>query len=216
MVFFLFQAIYDLCLLYGTTAPGITPERLTYLVSMYQAPLRDLQIHGFALLIILGVGIRMLPALFGFRAPRPVVVRAGLVMLVFGVLGEATMFILMRRYGGRMATGALRARRTRGQGDIGNAIAGPPQPGTQATRFIVRPGEQNLWRFLTGVSSQHPADTVFDGLEWSNRVRGCFRINRSFVPRTRILPPKGRLFDFPHPDRPYTGFHMHRDVVSDN
>ena len=107
MGFFLLQAVYDLCLLYGTTAPGITPERLIYLVSMYQAPLRDLQIHGFALFMILGVGLRMFPALFGFQAPRPVVVRAGLALLVFAVLGEAIMFILMRRYGGRMATGGL-------------------------------------------------------------------------------------------------------------
>ena len=107
MLFFLLQAVYDLGLLYGTTAPGITRDRLLYLVSMYQAPLRDLQIHGFALLMILGVGLRMLPALFGFRAPRPAVVRAGLVMLVLAVLGEATMFILMRRYGGSLATGGL-------------------------------------------------------------------------------------------------------------
>ena len=107
IVFFLLQAVYDLFLLYGTTAPGITAERLIYLVSMYQAPLRDLQIHGFALLMILGVGLRMFPALFGFQSPRPVVVRAGLVLLVVAVLGEATMFILMRRYGGRMATGGL-------------------------------------------------------------------------------------------------------------
>ncbi len=107
LAFFLMQAVYDLGLLYATTAPGIDSQRLVYLVSVYQSPLRDLQIHGFALLMILGVGLRMFPALFGLQAPRPIAVRVGLALLVFGVLGEATLFILMRRYGGRMATGGL-------------------------------------------------------------------------------------------------------------
>lgn len=107
MAFFLLQAVYDLGFLYATTAPGMAPERLLYLVSVYQAPLRDLQIHGFALLMILGVGLRMLPALFGLRAPNAIAVRVGLGLLVCAVLGEATMFILMRRYGDPFATGGL-------------------------------------------------------------------------------------------------------------
>lgn len=107
MAFFFVQAVYDLGLLYGTTAPGITTERLVFLVSVYQAPLRDLQIHGFALLMILGVGLRMFPALFGFRAPKPAIVHGGLVLLIAAVLGEATLFILMRRYGTPWAVGGM-------------------------------------------------------------------------------------------------------------
>lgn len=109
MVFFFVQAIYDLGLLYGTTAAGVTREKLVYLVSVYQAPLRDLQIHGFAMLMIIGVGLRMFPALFGFRAPKPWAVRSGLVLLVGAVIAEAVLFILMRRYGGRALTGGLYA-----------------------------------------------------------------------------------------------------------
>lgn len=109
MMFFFVQAVYDLGLLYGTTAPGVTRERLIYLVSIYQAPLRDLQIHGFAMLMIIGVGLRMFPALFGFRAPKPWAARAGLVLLVGAVVAEAVLFILMRRYGGAVLTGGLYA-----------------------------------------------------------------------------------------------------------
>ena len=40
-------------------------------IATYQAPLRDLQIHGLALLMILGVSLRMLPAIYGLpRMPE--------------------------------------------------------------------------------------------------------------------------------------------------
>jgi len=109
MAFFLLQAIYDLGLLYATTMPGITVERLVFLVSVYQAPLRDLQIHGFAMLMILGVGLRMFPALFGLHAPKRDLVRVSMILLILAVLGEAVSFILMRRYGGAWAVGGLYA-----------------------------------------------------------------------------------------------------------
>ena len=107
ITFFFLQAVYDLGLLYGTTAPGITAERLVFLVSVYQAPLRDLQIHGFAMLMILGVGLRMFPALFGLHAPKRDFVRVALVLLVLAIFGEAVSFICMRRYGGLWATCGL-------------------------------------------------------------------------------------------------------------
>lgn len=98
LAFFLIQAAYDLALLYATTtAPG--RAELLRIIATYQAPLRDLQIHGFALLIILGVGIRMFPALFGFAAPGQRLVRNALVVLIFAVLGEAGCFLIMRRSG---------------------------------------------------------------------------------------------------------------------
>ncbi len=96
--FFLIQAVYDLGLLYATTAAG-TRDDLLRVIATYQAPLRDLQIHGFAMLMILGVGIRMFPALFGFAAPSPTLVRASLVLLVAAIAGESAFFIIMRRTG---------------------------------------------------------------------------------------------------------------------
>lgn len=96
--FFFLQAIYDLGLLYATTAAP-TREALLRIIATYQAPLRDFQIHGFAMLMILGVGIRMFPPLFGLVTPGKKLVRNSFVLLLAGVLGEAVFFILMRRTG---------------------------------------------------------------------------------------------------------------------
>ncbi len=104
--FFLVQAVYELVLLYDTTA-GVTYQKLLFLISVYQAPLRDLQIHGFALLVILGTGLRMFPALFGMKSPPPAIIRASLVLLIVAVLGEVNFFIFMRRTGASWAVVGL-------------------------------------------------------------------------------------------------------------
>lgn len=96
--FFFVQAVFELWLMYQTTA-GIARDELIHLIGTYQAPLRDLQIHGFALLMILGVGLRMFPALFGFAKQSNRMARAGLILLIAAVIGEAVMMILMRETG---------------------------------------------------------------------------------------------------------------------
>jgi len=98
LAFFFVQAVYDLGMLWATTATQ-TEAELLRIISTYQAPLRDLQIHGFALLMILGVGVRMFPPLFGLAAPGRKLVRNSLVLLVTGVIGEAVFFVVMRRTG---------------------------------------------------------------------------------------------------------------------
>ncbi len=98
LAFFFLQAIYDLGLLYATTAAP-THEALLAIIATYQAPLRDLQIHGFAMLMILGVGIRMFPPLFGLAAPGQKLVRNSFYLLLVGILGEAGFFVLMRGSG---------------------------------------------------------------------------------------------------------------------
>ncbi len=103
LAFFFVQAIYDLWLLFVTTAPGLNRDGLLYWVSHYQAPLRDLQIHGFALLIILGVGLRMFPALFGFRSPQDRTAAWGLTALVAALVAEVFGYIWMRQDGGPAA-----------------------------------------------------------------------------------------------------------------
>ena len=100
LAFFLIQACGDLALMYGTTA-AISREALLSLVATYQVPLRDVQIHGFAMFMILGVGIRMIPALFGFPSPSRRLVRTCLILLTVAVVGEVVFFILMRRTGDR-------------------------------------------------------------------------------------------------------------------
>jgi len=95
LAFFFLQAVYDLFLAYATmTAPG--RERLLELVATYQTPLRDLQIHGFAMLMIFGVGLRMFPALFGFTPPRPTTVWVCFGLLLAGIVGESLFFVLRR------------------------------------------------------------------------------------------------------------------------
>lgn len=77
------------------TAP--TRETLLALVADWQAPLRDIQIHGFALLMVLGGSQRFLPGMLGFRAAPRRLSMALLVPLNLAVAGEAVSFVLFRR-----------------------------------------------------------------------------------------------------------------------
>jgi hypothetical protein len=81
------------------TMTTTTAEALVGYVATYQAPLRDLQIHGLALFMILGVALRMMPALFDL--PRVEDRRAwwALGLLAAGVLGESGLFLAYRRTG---------------------------------------------------------------------------------------------------------------------
>ena len=78
------------------TMTAATQDQLLWYVATYQAPLRDLQIHGLALFMILGVCLRMLPGLF--NAPRTPDRRAwwGLGLLTAAVLGESVLFVVYR------------------------------------------------------------------------------------------------------------------------
>lgn len=98
LCFFVIQAVYDMGLLYATTGAA-TRAALLDVIATWQAPLRDLQIHGFAMLMILGVGLRMFPALYGFTAPRPRWQRIGLIALLLAIVGETTAFIAFRLTG---------------------------------------------------------------------------------------------------------------------
>ncbi|MBD3336129.1 MAG: DUF1858 domain-containing protein [Candidatus Eisenbacteria bacterium] len=93
--FFFIQAVYELALLAGTTSAA-SRDALLSIVATFQAPLRDLQIHGFALFIILGVSLRMVPALFGLRERSTRLAKAAWFLLLAGVLGEIAVYITMR------------------------------------------------------------------------------------------------------------------------
>lgn len=81
-------------------------DELLWYVATYQAPLRDLQIHGLALFMILGVCQRMLPGLF--NAPRIAPKRAwtALGVLIAAVVGESVLFVAYR-WSGNHALAAL-------------------------------------------------------------------------------------------------------------
>jgi hypothetical protein len=78
------------------TMTATTQKDLVWQVATYQAPLRDLQIHGLAMFMIFGVSLRMLPALFG--VPAVSVKRAwhALWVLAAAVLLEIAVFIAYR------------------------------------------------------------------------------------------------------------------------
>jgi hypothetical protein len=106
LALFFAQAVYEAVLLVATTGAR-DPRRLLEVVSTWQAPLRDLQIHGFALLMILGVGLWLFPRTFGLRRPRRSVVTFGWAAILVAVAGESVGFVLMRLTGNHAWAGLL-------------------------------------------------------------------------------------------------------------
>jgi hypothetical protein len=94
LAWFVVQAVYEGVYLAATLSA--TGADLVPLVATWQAPLRDLQIHGFATLMILGVSQRLLHHVYGFPTPAVRLSRVALVLLNLAVLGEATGLVLMR------------------------------------------------------------------------------------------------------------------------
>ena len=82
------QAVYDVFLFWLTSTAGST-EELVRRIATFQPPLRDIQVHGFAALMILGVSQRYLPGMIGLgRVPEKL---ADILLVVFNaaVIGEA-------------------------------------------------------------------------------------------------------------------------------
>jgi hypothetical protein len=97
LFWFVVQAVYETAYLAATLAA--TGPDLLRLVATWQAPLRDLQIHGFALLMILGVSQRLFHHFYGLPAPNPRTSLVALVCLNVAVLGEVFGLVLMRTSG---------------------------------------------------------------------------------------------------------------------
>jgi hypothetical protein len=94
LFWFVAQAVYETVYVAATFRAG--PGELVPLVAAWQGALRDLQIHGFAALMILGVSQRMLPNMFGFRAGSRRLAGWCLAGLNLAVVGEALGLVLMR------------------------------------------------------------------------------------------------------------------------
>lgn len=96
-----------LCLFHmWNTMTAANEEALFWFVATYQAPLRDLQIHGLALCMILGVSMRMFPGLF--EMPEISAKRGwwAFILVNAGVLGEVVLF-LAYRFSGNSAAAAF-------------------------------------------------------------------------------------------------------------
>lgn len=94
LVWFVVQAIYEG--IYLTATLGASGEDLMRLVSTWQAPLRDIQIHGFALLIVLGVSQRIFHHFYSLPVPNSRLSLLLLPVLNLAVIGEAAGLVLMR------------------------------------------------------------------------------------------------------------------------
>lgn len=71
-----------------------TREALLSQVATFQASLRDLQIHGVAMLMVFGVALRLFPAVFRFPDPDPCLARALFWPLNLGIVGESLGLVL--------------------------------------------------------------------------------------------------------------------------
>jgi hypothetical protein len=80
----------------AATLGAATREELLALVAAWQGAIRDAQIHGFALLMILGVSQRVLHHFHGFPAASRRLSMAALVCLNLAVTGEIAGLVLMR------------------------------------------------------------------------------------------------------------------------
>lgn len=98
LVWFFIQAVFEAVYLRATLNAG-SREELLALVATWQGAMRELQIHGFALLIILGVSQRVLHNFYGLPAPNRKLAITALVILNLAVAGEATALVLMRASG---------------------------------------------------------------------------------------------------------------------
>lgn len=106
VVWFIAMSVFSLWHTYQTMAAG-TLEQLLWYVATYQAPLRDMQVHGLALFMILGVSIRMLPALFDLPAISRRRAWTAYGLLTLAVVSEIVLFITYRWTGQHAWAGVM-------------------------------------------------------------------------------------------------------------
>jgi hypothetical protein len=99
---FALQAVAEVVYLSATLAAA-SREELLVLVATWQGAIRDAQIHGFALLMILGVSQRILHHFYGFPAPSRRLSVAALLCLNLAVGGEIAGLVRMRGAGAAWA-----------------------------------------------------------------------------------------------------------------
>jgi hypothetical protein len=111
-----FVALAALCLVAQAALDGwhtwrtmvaLSREAVLIQVSTFQAPLRDLQIHGLALCMILGVSQRFFPAFLGVPSTGARRAWLGLGAIAAGLLLESVLFIALRVTGDHRWAGGL-------------------------------------------------------------------------------------------------------------
>lgn len=99
---FLVQTVYS-AVHFRALALAPTEDALLNQIARWQAPLRDFQIHGFALLMILGVSHRIFDKLYHLPVPAPRRSLTVLVLINLAIIGEAAGFVAMNAWGHRYA-----------------------------------------------------------------------------------------------------------------
>lgn len=95
LFWFWVQGIYSAAL-FSAMVYAPDQETLLYLISTWQAPLREIQIHGFAMLMILGVSQRLFHHFYGLPKPDPNFSLRMLFLINAALVGVITGFVLMR------------------------------------------------------------------------------------------------------------------------
>jgi hypothetical protein len=78
------------------TMTAASREELLFYVSTYQGALRDAQVHGVALMMILGVSLRIVPSMFRLPAISMRRQCVALALFALGVAAEVSFFIAFR------------------------------------------------------------------------------------------------------------------------
>ncbi len=95
LVWFIIQAVYE-TVLFTATISAVSREELLNIIATWQAPLREIQIHGFAMLMILGVSQRIFHNFYGLPAPNEKKSLYALAGINLAIVGIIFGFILMR------------------------------------------------------------------------------------------------------------------------
>jgi hypothetical protein len=98
LFWFLVQAVYDAFFLVATTAAD-SSKALLATVATWQLPLREIQIYGFAGLMILGVSQRYLVNMYGFPGPTARRSRVALWAINAGLVVDVISFVAWRATG---------------------------------------------------------------------------------------------------------------------
>jgi hypothetical protein len=106
LAFFAAQAAFCVWHTVGTLTAADRPS-LIWQVATYQAVLRDLQIHGFVLFMVLGVSIQILPRFYGVAPVSSRRARVAWALMLGGVVGEVALFLLYRFTGRHVIAAAL-------------------------------------------------------------------------------------------------------------
>lgn len=95
LTWFFIQAVYE-AVYFAATLLAPDREHLLGLVATWQGPLREIQIHGFAMLMILGVSQRVFHYFYGFPEPNRRVSLAALPAINAAIVGIVAGLIAMR------------------------------------------------------------------------------------------------------------------------